>query len=171
MCPAILSVAVSAFGSILGYAGQQQQYEAQQEMYHNNRDAANKAAANSFASIQNRQLQDDAASGQELQNLNIEAVKGRATASVAAGEAGVMGLSVDGLIADYYGQQGRYERTLANNAQMNASALRDQMDSTRATAEGRINSVDQGQRPSFADAAIRILGSGVDAWTQFKSKG
>ncbi|RVB05688.1 hypothetical protein [Mesorhizobium sp. M7A.F.Ca.CA.004.02.1.1] len=155
----------------MGFAQQNQAYEAQQETYKNNRDASNKAAAQTYASIQNRQLQDDAASGQELQKLNIEGMKGRATASVAAGEAGVTGLSVDGLIADYYGQQGRYERTLSNNAQMNASALRGEMDSTRATAEGRINSVDQGQKPSFADAAIRILGAGVDAYSTYKSKG
>lgn len=164
MCTAILSVAVSAFGAIAGFAQQQQAYEAQQQTYKNNREAANKAAVANFASTQNRQLQEDAATSQEQQKLQIEAAKGRATAEVAAGEAGITGLSVDALVNDFYGQQGRYERTLANNHQMNRDYLRGEMEATQANTEGRINSVDQGQKPSFADAAIRILGSAVDAW-------
>ncbi|WP_143750582.1 hypothetical protein [Mesorhizobium sp. WSM4312] len=161
---AVAQFAMSAASTAVGFMGQQQQYEAQQQYYKNNRDAANKAAVNTYATNQNRALQERKAASQQQQDLNTEALKGRGTAEVAAGEAGVTGLSVDALIADYYGQQGRYERTLDNNYQMNADYLRGEMDSTQAQAEGRINSVQQGQKPSFADAAIRILGGGLDAY-------
>ena len=117
MCLALIGTVLSA---VVGYMGQQQQYEAQKQQYQNNREASNKAAVNTYTSQQNRALQERKAASQETQNLNIEAMRGRSTAEVAAGEAGVTGLSVDALINDYYGQQGRYERTLSNNYQMNA---------------------------------------------------
>jgi len=161
---AVAQFALSAASAVVGYQAQQQQYEAQQQYYKNNREAANKAAVNTYASNQNRALQERAAASQELQKTNTDALRARSTAEVAAGEAGVTGLSVDALIADYYGQEGRYERTLDNNYQMNADYLRGEMDATQAQAEGRINSVEQGQKPSFADAAIRILGGGLEAY-------
>jgi hypothetical protein len=161
---AVAQFALSAAGTVAGFVGQSQQAEAQQEYYKNNRDAANKAAVNTYAANQNRALQERKAASQETQQLQTDAVRARSTAEVAAGEAGVSGLSVDALIGDYYGQQGRYERTLDNNYQMQADYLRGEMDATQAQAEGRINSVQQGQKPSFADAAIRILGGGLDAY-------
>lgn len=165
---AVAQFALSAASAVTGFMGQQQQYEVQQQHYRNNREAANRAAVNTYASNQNRALQERKAASQEVQNLQTEAMRGRATAEVAAGEAGVTGLSVDALIADYYGQEGRYERTLSNNYQMQADYLRGEMDATMAQAEGRINSVDQGQKPSFADAAIRIFGGAVDAWGNYQ---
>ncbi|ARS72230.1 hypothetical protein SMRU11_35930 [Sinorhizobium meliloti RU11/001] len=165
---AVGQFAMSAASSVMGFQAQEQQYETQQQVYENNRIAANRAAVNTMASTQNRILQEQAAASDEAQKLNIESAKGRATASVAAGEAGVAGLSVDALIADYYGQQGRFERTLDNNLQMQTSYLRSEMDATTAQAEGRINSVDQGTPPSFADAALRVLGGGLDAFTGYK---
>lgn len=165
---AVAQFAMSAASSVMGFQAQKQEYETQQQVYENNRIAANKAAVNTMASTQNRILQEQAAASDEAQKLNIESAKGRATAAVVAGEAGVAGLSVDALIADYYGQQGRFERTLDNNLQMQTSYLRGEMDAATAQAEGRINSVDQGTPPSFADAALRVLGGGLEAFTGYK---
>ena len=117
---AVAQFALSAAGTVAGFMAQSQQADAQQQYYENNRIAANKAAGDSYAANQNRALQERAAASQEQQNLQSDSIRARSTAEVAAGEAGVTGLSVDALIADYYGQQGRYERTLDNNFQMNA---------------------------------------------------
>lgn len=165
---AVAQFAMSAVSAVAGFAAQQQQAEAQNQHYRNNRDAANKAAVNSYAANQNRALQERKAASQEQQNLQTDAMRARSTATVAAGEAGVTGLSVDALIADYYGQEGRYERTLSNNYQMQAEYLRSEQEVTRAQAEGRINSVQQAQPPSFADAAIRIFGGAIDAYGGYK---
>ena len=165
---AVAQFAISAASTVAGFAAQQQQYEAQQQQYKNNRDAANKAAVNNYAANQHRQVQETAAASQEKQNLQMEGMQARSTALTAAGEAGVTGLSVDALIADYYGQEGRYERTLDNNHQMQADYLQGETEAVRAQTEGRINSVDQGQKPSFAGAAIRILGGGLDAYSGYQ---
>lgn len=165
---AVAQFAMSAASSVMGFQSQKQEYEVQRQHYENNRIEANKAAVNTMASTQNRILQEQAAASDEAQKLNIESAKGRATAQVAASEAGVAGLSVDALVADYYGQQGRFERTLDNNLQMQTDYLRGEMDATSAQAESRINSVAQGTPPSFADAALRVLGGGLDAFTGYK---
>lgn len=165
---AVAQFAMSAVGSVVGYMGQQQQYEAQKQQYENNRIEANRAAVDNYASTQNRMLQEQKAASQELQNLNVDAMKGRATAETAAGEAGVTGLSVDALVADYYGQEGRYERTLDNNLQMQSDYLQGEMTATSHQTAGRINSVSQGQKPSFLDAGVRILGGAVDAFGSYQ---
>ena len=164
---AVAQFALGAVSSVAGFMGQQAQYKQQQQIYENNRQEANKAAVDNYASTQNRILQEQAAASNEAQKLNIDAAKGRATASVASGEAGVTGLSVDALIADYYGQQGRYERTLSNNMQMQHDYLVGEMDATRAQATSRIQSVDQGTKPSFLDAAIRIGSSALDSFSTY----
>lgn len=161
---AIAQFALSAASAVVGFQADQANYERQQQMYENNRIEANRAAADNYASTQNRMLQEQKAASQELQASQVDALQARSTAEVAAGEAGVTGLSVDALVADFYGQQGRFERTLTNNTQMQADYLRGEMDATKHQTAGRINSVDQGQKPSFAGAAIRILGGAVDAF-------
>lgn len=161
---AVAQFAIGAASAAVSYMGQQAQYEQQQQIYENNREEANKAATETYASTQNRILQERAAASQEAQRLNVDAAKGRATAATAAGESGVAGLSVDALIADFYGQEGRYERTLTNNLQMQEGYLVGEMDATKAQATSRINSVDQGTPPSFAEAAIRIGSSALDSF-------
>ncbi|MDX0194060.1 hypothetical protein GOC06_11305 [Sinorhizobium meliloti] len=165
---AVAQFAMSAASAVVGYQAEQSAYEAQRQNYDNNRIASNKAAANQYAALQHRQLQEAKAASLEQQNFNREALQQRSTAKVAAAEGGVTGLSVDALINDFYGQEGRAERTLSNNYQMQADYLRGEMEGVQSQTEGRINSVDQGQKPSFAGAAIRILGGGIDALSGYQ---
>lgn len=165
---AIGQFVISAASSVMAYQQQATQAEAQNEYYENNRREANQAAVNTYASQQNRALQEQKAASQQKQEVAVEGLKARSTAEVAAGESGVSGLSVDALVGDFYGQQGRYERTLDNNYAMQSDYLRGEMDATQSQAQGRINSVQQAQKPSFAGAAIRILGAGLDAFGSYK---
>ena len=161
---AIGQFVVSAASAVVGFMQQQAEYEAQQQRYENNRIAANQAAVNKYASQQNQDIQERKAASHEKQKLNIKATKARATAETAAGEAGVTGLSVDALVNDFYAEEGRHERTLDNNYAMRHDAIRGEMDVTTANTASRINSVSQGTPPSFAGAAVRILGAGVKAF-------
>lgn len=162
---AVAQFAISAASTVAGFVQQQNEADAQNERYRDNALAANKAAATKYASQQNRALQERKAAGQEQEKLQTQGLKARSTAEVAAGQAGVTGLSVDALLADFYGQEGRHERTLDTNYQMQADYLRGELDATQSQAESRINSVQQAEGPSFAGAAIRILGSGLDAFS------
>lgn len=161
---AIAQFVISAGSMVMGYQAEKAQAEAQNQMYENNRIEANSAASDAMAATQLRMQQEQKAASQELQKTQTEATQARSTAQVAAGEAGVSGLSVDSLIADYHNQEGQYERTLDNNLQMQSDALRADMDGTSHQTASRINSVQKAQKPSFASAAVRILSAGVESY-------
>lgn len=151
---------ISSIGSaVVGYAAQQEQARQQNEYYARNARAAQMAAVNQYANEQNAIIQKRNAATQQVEETHISAMKARGTAWAAAGEAGVTGLSVDALIDDYYGREGRRVDSIDQNYEMDRDYMRAQMESTRAQAEQRINSVRQASEPSFADAAIRIVGS------------
>ncbi|MRN79455.1 hypothetical protein [Brucella sp. 10RB9210] len=161
---AIAQFAISGVSAVMGYQAEQAAYEAQQQQYKNNRIEANRAAADNYAATQLRMQQDQKAASQELQKSQTEAAQARASAETAAGEAGVTGLSVDSLIADYYNQEGQFERTLDNNLQMQQDALRADMTGTKHQTAGRINSVSQGQKPSFGATAVKIATGAANSY-------
>ncbi len=58
MCVALISVVAAVASSLVGYAGQMANYKAQKQYYEENSKAAQVAATNRYASIQNRMLQE-----------------------------------------------------------------------------------------------------------------
>lgn len=150
---------ISSIGSaVVGYAAQKQQADQQNAYYAQNARAAQMAAVNQYANQQNQIIQKRNAASQQVEETHIAALKARGTAHVASGEAGVTGLSVDALIDDFYGREGRRVDSIDQNYEMDRDYMRANMESTEAQAQQRINSVRQASEPSFADAAIRILG-------------
>lgn len=162
-----LQLAIGAASTVVGFMGQQQQYEAQKSMWKENSRNAGRMAADQYAHTQNRWIQERAAAGLEKQNANIDAMESRATAAVAAGEGGVEGSSVSQFLASYYAKQGRYNSTIDQNYRMSRDYLWASMDQTRNQAQSQINSIPRPQKPSFLDAAIRIAGQGLEAATTF----
>lgn len=174
MCPPLaaivplLSFTAGAAQAVIGHQAAVAEADAQNQRHEQNRIEANRAAANQFAHQQNQILQEQAVASQELENAQAEGLAARATARTAAGESGIAGLSVDALLGDFHGQQGRFEQSLDTNFQQQESFLRAEMDATQSQNAARINSVPTAARPSFAGAAVRILGSGVSAIGQFQ---
>ena len=146
------SLAMSAATSAAGLVGQAQQY------------SANKANAEQAFRVQDRQTnlsvqQQEAADAKQAQQSQIEMLKSAATARASAGEAGVIGNSVDALIGDYYASEGRYLNSLATQGRWNRAQADLQKRGQAATAQGRINSV---AKPDFIGAALRIGGDALD---------
>jgi hypothetical protein len=166
---------ISSIGSaVVGYAAQQKAADDQNAYYAANAKAAQMAAVNQYANEQNAIIQKRNAASQNVEETHVAAMRARGTAWAAAGEAGVTGLSVDSLIDDYYGREGRRVDSIDQNYEMDRDYMRAQMESTRAQAEQRINSVRQASEPSFADAAIRIVGGiagGLGNMTKMKVGG
>lgn len=158
-----LQLAIGVASTVVGFNGQQQQYKAQQAMYNENAKNAQKMAREQYAHTQNRWRQERAAASLEKQNANVDAMEGRATAAVAAGESGVQGLSVNQFLASYYAKQGRFNDAVDQNYQMNRDYLWASMDQTKNQAQSQINSMPKPTKPSFLDAAIRIAGQGLEA--------
>jgi hypothetical protein len=162
--------AIGAASQVTSFMGAKQEAATQNKLAENNRIEANRAATDQYASIQERMLQEKAAAGRELENAQTTTAKARGTAQVTSGEAGITGITVDSLIADYNAQQGKFERTNEQNLGATQNQLRDQLTSVKAQTEGRINSVQKAAKPSFLPYAIGIAGSGVDAVTANQKK-
>ena len=162
-----LQLAIGVASTAVGFMGQQQQYQAQMDMYKQNIKNANQMARDQYAHTQNRWLQERAAASMEKQNANVDAMEGRATAAAAAGEGGVQGNSVAQFLSSYYAKQGRFNDAVDQNYQMSRDYLWASMDQTRNQAQSQINSMPRPTKPSFLDAAIRIAGQGLEAATTY----
>jgi hypothetical protein len=151
------SLAIGTASAVTGYMGQSR-------MADQNAEEARRAAVTNYAYTQNRISQERAAAIGQKTETAIEAMKARSTAKVAAGEAGVVGLSVDHLMNDFAGRQGRYNDSVDTNFQMQRDYLVGEMEGQRAQAQRQINSV---PKPSFLDTSLRILGVGASAATGY----
>ncbi len=166
MCVAampLLTFALSAASAVVGYMGQQQQYQAQMAQKIENDRAAAEAARNRYESISKSLLSERKKAAGEANEAQIEGLKARSKARVASGEAGVSGLSVDALLNDFSGQEERYLGRIDQNYDTTKFAYEDEKRGAYDTARARINSMATPVKPSFAGAAIRIGQSAIES--------
>lgn len=137
------------------------------------------ASANSqYRQLQDRQQQEADAAAQKVQEGNLQGAKARSTALVAAGEAGVSGLSVNNLINDFMAQEARYRNSVTTNLGYANQQVEAQKQGVYAEAQGRVNSVtpymkEPVAQPNYVGAALRVGGSATSAYSsylQYKAK-
>jgi hypothetical protein len=183
---------VSAIGLVITIAAtawqlyQQSQQTAQQNKYQQrlaeNRDKQiednyelSVASANQqYRQLQNRQQQESEAASQKEIQASREGAQARSTARLAAGEAGVSGLSVNALLQDFMGQEARYRDAVKTNAGYANDQLREEMKGVEAQASGRIASItpyikQPVDRPNYIGGALRVGGAALDAYTRYSS--
>ncbi len=175
-----LSIVTSVATGVIQYVGQQQQAESQAQYQsalmqarnqeiQDNTAIANESFLQQTQQINLRQQQEDEKASQDIQQVQIEAAKARATARVSAGEAGVSGLSVDSLLADYYRQEDVFRESVRRNRQLGRLQSREDIKGLKAQAEGRIASV----RPYVPEPIVRpsFLGTGLQIFTDVATRG
>lgn len=167
MALAAASFAVQGASAVSGYAGQQANYKQEKRLYEENVRNAQIATANQYSFDQLHMQQERNATLQQTTQGRIDALRAKSTATVAAGEAGVLGLSVDHLMRDYSAREGRYDASAAENLDMNRTFMIGEMEAHRATGQNQINSMKMPQKPSFLDAGLRIAGAAVDAGSSY----
>ena len=167
---AAATLAVSVAGTAASFIGQQQQADSMEGQARSNADAIRQDTVNSYEQLQLRRVQERDAAIEEKMSAQSDAVKARSAARVSAGEAGVSGLSVDALMADYYGQEGRYADSVDRNYENTSQQIDQEMRGVQAAGTTRINSLPRGQRPSFLDAGLRIAGAGLKAYDVYATE-
>ena len=160
---AIAQFALGAASAVANYSAQQAQYDAQMQQYKQNIENSRKAAIDKYAAQQDRITEERRKQEAEIRETQSKALRSRATARTAAGEANVSGLSTQALVADYYGRESNYITRLEENYDARRGFFRDEMKATKAQAASRMNSIARPVKPSFAGAAIRIAGLGMKA--------
>lgn len=171
---ALAGLGISAVSTGVSFVGQQQAANAQQDYndYLEEQTRLNaEAAYNDTVRQENAALVETrAAQSQELQEAGIEAAKARATARVAAGEAGVAGLSVDALINDFYRSEARYRDAVRQQGEFDTRARDERLRAADSQRQSRINSARRPdpQRPSFLGAALRIGGDALGTFGEIR---
>lgn len=149
MCdPATMAVAAGAMSIGQAYVGYEQakgQSELQDYQYEQNKLNSLSALRNNYQTTQQRQMQEIEAAAQQVDERRREALQKTATARVAAGEAGVSGLSVESVLRDISGSAARDVATINQNRDWSLAQLNQQMRGQQAQAKSRINSVLPGQ--------------------------
>src|SRR5882724_6193277 len=181
----IIGVVIAAASAAYSMYQQSQATNAQnkyQSRLAENRDAeiqsnyelAVSSANSQYRDLQARQQQESAAAAQKLQGAAVEGGEARSRALVAAGEAGVSGLSVNALLSDFMGREAKYRDSVKSNAGAATDQLRSEMEGVNAQASGRIASISPYvkqpvESPNYFGAAMRVGGSALDVYTKYTS--
>lgn len=127
--------------------------------------------------IRTRQLQEQQAMARERQKVSQAGASQRSTAIVSAGEAGVSGLSVDALLADFKMQELNYQESISAEQKNRDSYYMQQLEQNRvqsAFTMAELNRPITSQpiaRPSSAALGIQIAGQAVGSYKDFLNYG
>lgn len=160
---AVGTFVVGAASSVVSYQQQSYAAEQQNQYYEINRRNAENAAADEDLQLQLRQRQEEEKAGAERFDNALETRAKARHAEAAAGEAGVTGLSVDGLIADIYNSGGRSADRIATNEQMSLQQLNLERQGVRTRMSDRINSARRGTAPSGLALGLNIANAGLSS--------
>ena len=166
MCDPItlMTIGVSIAGSMVQYQGQQDSYDAQMARVKANADNANAATRTNMNNINTRAQQEGLAANQKKFESGLDTRAAVATAVTAAGEGNVSGMSVNAVLGDFYGKQGRFDAAVDTNQDFSRSYLAGEMDAASAQGQNQINSMPLPEAPNPAAMLVDIFGSAVSGY-------
>lgn len=157
MCePTMLAAATFAIGATQAVSS----YVGQNKMSDQNAANVISSTNTQYAQIQNRMEQERKAGVQQIIENRIAALRAGSTAETSAGEAGVVGLSVDHLLGDIQGRQGRFTDSVNQNFEMSRDSLLGQEETVRASGQSKINAVPRG---NFDAMLLNVASSAVSS--------
>lgn len=153
-----LSIASSAAGVMQQQAAADAQAEANRRQYENTM----RAYRENVNQTNLAQQQEREASLLKVEDNSMKARAAASTAAVASGEAGISGLSVDALLGDLAGKEGRYNSAVQTNYDRAESAIMNQRENVYSDAASQINGLQTPQAPDYLGAALKIGTTGYD---------
>ena len=108
MCTPLAAVAIGAAQTATSIIGQRQQAEMQQQAQATASVQERQRYLAEVSAMRTQQQQEMVARAQRIQEASKRAMEARARATVAAGESGVSGLSVQALLGDFSRQEAQY---------------------------------------------------------------
>lgn len=154
MCDPMTIATVAATAISINAQNQNVKYQNQQ----NQRQYENtlKAMAENVNQTNREHMQEREGAMQKLEQNNLNARAAEATATTAAGENGVSGLSVGALLDDITAKQGRFNDSITTNYQNAEMALENQRTNIGINAANTINSLKTPMAVDYASAGLRI---------------
>ena len=163
MCdPTTAALVITAATAAISVDAQQQQVKyqnAQNDQQYKNAVAARDANVNQ-TNLEMVQERENAM--QKLEQNNLKADSAKATASTAAGENGVSGLSVGALLDDLAMNQNRYNTAVTTNYDRSMVAIENQRQNANTSAANVIAGMKSPGMPDYATAGLRITNAYMD---------
>jgi hypothetical protein len=194
MCePVSIGFAVASLA--IGVASQYAQYQSQMDYANQQEQAQNDAIAQQQAyqnrliqlegerfqaesnAIRTRQLQEQQALARQGQQASMQARQAQATALVQAGEAGVTGLSVDTLLADFTRQELGYQEGILREQQNKDAFYTDQLMQNRLQSGFNMAEMNRPitrqpiAYPSSTALGLGVAGQVVGAYRDYRNYG
>jgi len=163
-----VSTAISAATAIAQYQAQQAAYKAQQQQFNQNKLLAQRSMLEQARQVAMREEQERYAASDKIMQSNIAAAKAKGRLVASTGEAGVAGMSISALLMDVERTRLNNEGTINRNMEAIAQQGRVDREGLLTQAEGRINSVDQGTRPSLLATGLQIGGIALNNYMDYK---
>jgi hypothetical protein len=165
MCEMTTMLAIASIGStVMQVQAQNAAYKQQRRLNDRQYQADMQAERYNQAQINTTRVQEAQNTAEQKLENNRAAERAKATARVAAGEAGIAGLSVDALLADIEAKAGRDNMTADVNYLRQDQALQAQAANNRFTTISNVNSYKSPVRPDYLGAALRIGTTANDTW-------
>ena len=164
----LASAGMSAAQTFMSFSAQAEQANAQNRAYEQNVTNARASYNNSIAQRQVRVAQEQDAAHLDKEQAARESQRRKATATVSAGEAGVGGLSVEALLAEYDRTNGEYQTSVNRQLGYNVQHLDSQIEGARIQTQGRFNSFQRAEGPSATALALSLTGDGLAAYDRYK---
>lgn len=158
MCTAAAAAGVAIAQAVAGYAAANQQAGDANRRYEQNRVEAVRAASDRYASLADRGIRDSEAASQETIKARIEGLQARATATVAAGENGGGGLSLNALLRDFMAQEGRALTGIQTNLASRQQAYLDEGQATWPRVRETFVTEAEARSHELASKALHAVG-------------
>lgn len=142
MCDPV--TAMAAVTAVLGAYSSYEQGQAQKTIFENNQDIAIRSALDQYEAQGAQANQRREAAGQSATQNALQAAKARSTATAAAADSNISGLSVDSVLNEITGQEGQNYSNIAANEAAAADQQYRQGKGITSEAMSRINSVERG---------------------------
>lgn len=166
---ALAGLAISAASAYASVDAQEKQVKAQNQANIQQHQNSMTAYRSNLASIevQRNQMHQDA-----TEKINANNMKGRAAeaqARVAAGEAGVAGLSVDALLRDLAGEAAYDNTNIETNYLRQDTALNAKRENAYNLTASDINSLRTPVAPDYLGAGLRVADAGLTAYRGYQN--
>jgi len=166
------SLAITAATTATTFLAQSAQANASAQYAQQAAANANESAREQYYLNNLRLQQEQEAGSQQIQQKQRDALKAAATAKTAAGEAGVGGISVDALLADYYRTESQYRESVRTNIDNVGQQVFAQNKGIFAQTKDRINSAASSitPQPSIFGAGLSIAGGALSAYDTYNQR-
>lgn len=158
MCDPV-QIALAAAQTFMSQQEQKAQARAIQAQQLRAHQAAEAAYTEDVKIIERRKKEEIRAAAQAQEDVYRDALQKTATARVAAGEAGVAGLSVDSLLRDISFQEGTVQTRNVGALRNTVGALEDDKTRAYANMSNRMNSLSPVAQPNFLGTSLQVAGN------------